>query len=90
MRHAPGASRATVVFTSTATTVEIEVTNDRGAGRASARRVSRGGLGIPALTEHAQALGGTLSAGPHGDGGWRLTAVLPADLPVALPKEKTP
>ncbi|WP_258043457.1 MULTISPECIES: sensor histidine kinase [unclassified Streptomyces] len=94
-RHAPGASRATVVFTTpTAATVEIEVTNDRGAGEASARRGSRGGLGIPALTEHAQALGGTLSAGPHGDGGWRLTAVLPADvpadLPVALPKEKTP
>ncbi|WKN14783.1 histidine kinase [Streptomyces sp. JUS-F4] len=106
-RHAPGASRATVVFTTpTAATVEIEVTNDRGAGEASARRGSRGGLGIPALTEHAQALGGTLSAGPHGDGGWRLSAVLPADVPadvpgvrpvalpedqpVALPKEKTP
>ncbi|MER7883698.1 histidine kinase [Streptomyces fimicarius] len=87
-RHAPGASRATVAFTTpTAATVEIEVTNDRGAGEASARRGSRGGLGIPALTEHAQALGGTLSAGPHGDGGWRLTAVLPADVPVALPKD---
>ncbi|MFF7033172.1 sensor histidine kinase [Streptomyces griseus] len=85
-RHAPGASRATVVFTTpTAATVEIEVTNDRGAGEASARRGSRGGLGIPALTEHAQALGGTLSAGPHGDGGWRLTAVLPADVPAVLP-----
>ncbi|MEV7910331.1 sensor histidine kinase [Streptomyces griseus] len=93
-RHAPGASRATVVFTPTATTVEIRVTNDRGTGGASARRVSRGGLGLPALTEHARALGGTLSAGPHGDGGWRLTAVLPLALPkdlsVALPKEKTP
>ncbi|MGY5074698.1 sensor histidine kinase [Streptomyces griseus] len=86
-RHAPGASRATVVFTPTATTVEIEVTNDRGAGEASARRGSRGGLGIPALTEHAQALGGTLSAGPHGDGGWRLTAVLPADVPAVLPAD---
>ncbi|MCX4708901.1 sensor histidine kinase [Streptomyces griseus] len=86
-RHAPGASRATVVFTTpTAATVEIEVTNDRGAGEASARRGSRGGLGIPALTEHAQALGGTLSAGPHGDGGWRLTAVLPAVLPAGLPR----
>ncbi|WP_411080808.1 sensor histidine kinase [Streptomyces sp. cmx-18-6] len=83
-RHAPDASRATVAFTSTATTVEIRVTNDRGARPAPARRrVSRGGLGLPALTEHAQVLGGTLSAGPHGEGGWQLTAVLP----VALPKE---
>jgi signal transduction histidine kinase len=77
-RHAPEASRATVAFVPTATTVEIRVTNDRGARASARRRVSRGGLGLPALTEHAQALGGTLSAGPHGDDGWRLTAVLPA------------
>ncbi|CAM5572980.1 sensor histidine kinase [Streptomyces badius] len=88
-RHAPDASRATVAFTPTATTVEIRITNDRGAGRTSACRVARGGgLGLPALTEHAQALGGTLSAGPHGDGGWQLTAVLPA-APLASLKEKT-
>ncbi|MFI5801232.1 sensor histidine kinase [Streptomyces sp. NPDC051561] len=81
-RHAPDAPRATVTFTPTATTVEIRVTNDRGARPAPARRrASRGGLGLPALTEHAQALGGTLLAGPHGDGGWQLTAVLPATFP---------
>ncbi|WP_432022318.1 sensor histidine kinase [Streptomyces parvus] len=86
-RHAPDAPRATVAFTPTATAVELRITNDRGAGRTSARRASRiGGLGLPALAEHAQTLGGTLSAGPHGDGGWQLTAVLPA----APPKEKTP
>ncbi|WNF29122.1 histidine kinase [Streptomyces sp. C11-1] len=86
-RHAPGASRATVVFMPTATTVEIRVTNDRGARPAPARRrASRGGLGLPALTEHAQALGGTLSAGPHGDGGWQLAAVLPATLPKGAPR----
>ncbi|MFD9485000.1 sensor histidine kinase [Streptomyces sp. NPDC059991] len=85
-RHAPDAPRATVAFTPTATTVEIRVTNDRGARPAPARRrVSRGGLGLPALTEHAQALGGTLSAGPHGEGGWQLTAVLPATLPKETP-----
>ncbi|MGW9248723.1 sensor histidine kinase [Streptomyces sp. EN27] len=88
-RHAPDASRATVAFTPTATTVEIRITNDRGAGRTSACRAARGGgLGLPALTEHAQALGGTLSAGPHGDGGWQLTAVLPV-APLASLKEKT-
>ncbi len=77
-RHAPDASRATVAFVPTATTVEIRVTNDRSARAPARRRASRGGLGLPALTEHAQALGGTLSAGPYGDDGWRLTAVLPA------------
>ncbi|MGW4458253.1 sensor histidine kinase [Streptomyces albidoflavus] len=85
-RHAPGASRVTVVFTPTATTVELRVTDDGDARSAPARRrASRGGLGLPALTEHAQALGGTLSAGPHGDGGWQLTAVLPATLPKETP-----
>ncbi|MGW0776815.1 sensor histidine kinase [Streptomyces sp. NPDC002835] len=80
-RHAPDAPRATVALVPTGSTVEIRVTNDRGARPASTRRrASRGGLGLPALTELAQALGGTLSAGPHGDGGWRLTAVLPAAL----------
>ncbi|MGW7102723.1 sensor histidine kinase [Streptomyces sp. NPDC054838] len=81
-RHAPGARRATVTFTPTATSVEIRVTNDRGARLVPVRRRAwRGGLGLPALTEHAEALGGTLAAGPHGDGGWQLTAVLPATLP---------
>ncbi|MFJ6612759.1 sensor histidine kinase [Streptomyces sp. NPDC091289] len=77
-RHAPDASRATVAFVPTATTVEIRVTNDRSTRAPARRRASRGGLGLPALTEHAQALGGTLSAGPYGGDGWRLTAVLPA------------
>ncbi len=46
-RHAPDASCVTVAFTPTATTVELRITNDRGAGP-SARRASRsGGLGLP-------------------------------------------
>ncbi|MFD3655274.1 sensor histidine kinase [Streptomyces sp. NPDC058620] len=85
-RHAPDAPHATITLTPTATTVEIRVTNDRGARPAAIRhRASRGGLGLPALTEHAQALGGTLSAGPHGNGGWQLTAVLPVTLPKETP-----
>ncbi|GAA0954245.1 sensor histidine kinase [Actinocorallia libanotica] len=80
-RHSPDAPRATVALTPTATAVEIRVTNECGARPAAPRRrASRGGLGLPALAEHAQALGGTLSAGPYGDGGWRLTAVLPTAL----------
>ncbi|SCD47432.1 Signal transduction histidine kinase [Streptomyces sp. IgraMP-1] len=85
-RHAPDASRVTVAFTPTVTAVELRVTDDGKARSAPARRrASRGGLGLPALAEHAQALGGTLSAGPHGDGGWQLTAVLPATLPEETP-----
>ncbi|WP_106398440.1 sensor histidine kinase [Actinocorallia populi] len=80
-RHSPDAPRATVALIPTATTVEIRVTNERGTRPVPPRRrASRGGLGLPALAEHARSLGGTLSAGPYGDGGWRLTAVLPAAL----------
>lgn len=84
-RHAPDAPRAAVALTATATTVEIRITNDRGSPVPARRRASRGGLGLPALAEHAMALDGTLSAGPHGDGGWRLTAVLPAAFPKETP-----
>ncbi|MFE7262443.1 sensor histidine kinase [Streptomyces sp. NPDC057592] len=85
-RHAPDARRATVAITPTGATVEIRVTNDSGTRIAPPRRrASRGGLGLPALTEHAEALGGTLTAGPHGNGGWQLTAVLPATPPTEKP-----
>ncbi|MFB7210877.1 sensor histidine kinase [Streptomyces sp. NPDC056255] len=85
-RHAPDARRATVTITLTGATVEIRVTNDGGTRAAPPRRrASRGGLGLPALTEHAEALGGTLTAGPHGNGGWQLTAVLPATPPTETP-----
>ncbi|WP_330291234.1 sensor histidine kinase [Streptomyces sp. NBC_00576] len=82
-RHAPEALRAEVRFTATLAGVELQVTND--APRASPDRRStvlrrHGGLGLPALTEHAEALGGTLTAGPH-EGGWRLTAILPCKPP---------
>jgi signal transduction histidine kinase len=87
-RHAPEARRADVRFTATPAGVELRVTND--APRTSPDRRStsprrHGGLGLPALTEHAEALGGTLNAGPHEKGGWQLTAVLP--LRAALSKE---
>ncbi len=36
-----------------------------------------GGLGLLGLTERVEALGGRLSAGPHGSAGWRTTASLP-------------
>ncbi|MFF0745711.1 sensor histidine kinase [Streptomyces sp. NPDC004111] len=75
-RHAPRATRADIVLTPTPTAVELTVTNDR-SGRARPGSRARGGHGLPALTEHALALGGTLSAGPYDTTGWRLTAVLP-------------
>ncbi len=90
-RHAPAATHATVTLTPTPTTVELHITNNNPtnpknpANRTHAADSTPcpregGGLGLPALTEHTEALGGTLMAGPYQDG-WRLTAVLPTDLP---------
>ncbi|MEU8355676.1 histidine kinase [Nonomuraea sp. NPDC048882] len=40
----------------------------------------RGGLGLAGLTERVEALGGTLTAGPHTpSSGWRVTTTLPLD-----------
>lgn len=88
-RHAPGARRVDVRVERlvrvdrTADAVEVSVTNDPGAGRRLSLRRARGsgGLGIPALTEHAAAVGGTLVAGPAADGGWRLAATFPGATP---------
>ncbi|MFE9701923.1 sensor histidine kinase [Streptomyces sp. NPDC005930] len=38
-----------------------------------------GGTGLAGLVERADALGGRLEYGPHGDGGWRVAATLPLD-----------
>ncbi|MFJ2771647.1 sensor histidine kinase [Streptomyces sp. NPDC087300] len=79
-RHAPSATLARITLTPTPTSVELQVSNDAPGPRRvplPRRRATRGGLGLPALTEHAEALGGTLTAGPHGPAGWRLTATLP-------------
>ena len=75
-RHAPGsATDVTVRYTST--DVEIDITNT--APTSPAPPTSGGGNGVVGMHERATALGGTLTAGPAGTGGWRVTAVLPRE-----------
>jgi signal transduction histidine kinase len=58
--------------------VEIEVDDDGTAGTGHQRRLPGGtGNGIAGMTERAQALGGSLTAGPRPGGGFRVTARLP-------------
>ncbi|MET9297387.1 histidine kinase, partial [Streptomyces sp. NPDC003077] len=68
--------------------VTLRVTNDAGQGSQHPTvhrlaRQERGGRGLPALAERVRAAGGTLDAGPYGDG-WRLTATFTCD-PGRLP-----
>jgi len=58
-------------------TVTVQNTAPSGHHRRPTGIARRGGLGLAGLTDRVTTLGGTLDAGPHGDGGWRLTAVLP-------------
>jgi signal transduction histidine kinase len=67
-RHAPGAAVAVRIIASGG---ELEVSVDSGgpAGRGS-------GMGLTSMTERAQAVGGTCTAGPGGSG-WLVSACLP-------------
>jgi signal transduction histidine kinase len=80
LRHARHAARVVVTVGTDADTdadtdmVSVSVADD---GDAVAARRSSSGFGLAGMTERAALLGGTCQAGPHADGGWRVTARLP-------------
>ena len=83
VRHAPGA-RATVRVLHTGDELTVQVDDDGGAGspvrdakgaRGPAGRGS--GRGLAGMRERADALGGTVVAGPRPDGSFRVRACLP-------------
>ncbi|MGY1711285.1 sensor histidine kinase [Geodermatophilus sp. SYSU D00758] len=78
IRHAR-ASRAVVCVSAAPAAVEVTVEDD-GTGRAG---TSDPGAGLVGLTERVRALGGALTAGNRPDGGFRVSATLPA--PEATP-----
>ncbi|MFL6143854.1 MAG: sensor histidine kinase [Labedaea sp.] len=76
LKHAgPGAS-ALVRVERTAGQVELDVLDNGLSGRRKLVGVS-GGNGLIGMRERAHVYGGTLHAGPHPGGGWRVRAVLP-------------
>ncbi|NAS22641.1 two-component sensor histidine kinase [Herbidospora sp. NEAU-GS84] len=73
-RHAPTASHVKVTVTDVpGPALRVTVTDD---GPGGTRR--GGGSGLPGLTERVEALGGTLTAGPHPPRGWRVEATMPS------------
>jgi signal transduction histidine kinase len=63
-------------------TVEVE---DDGTGPSSTGREASAGMGLAGMRERAEALGGTLTAGPGPGGGFRIVAVLPHRTDELLP-----
>lgn len=78
VRHARGATRVRIDVRPEGRFVRLLVTDD---GRLEPRRVPAPGFGLLGMSERAQFLGGTLSAGPRPEGGWVVEAVLPLDAP---------
>jgi signal transduction histidine kinase len=74
-RHARHATRIAVSVAADEASVRLRVSD---AGDVSATRPAASpGFGLVGMTERASLLGGTCEAGPDGDRGWTVTAVLP-------------
>ncbi|BBG05012.1 MULTISPECIES: sensor histidine kinase [Pseudonocardia] len=74
-KHAPGAPVA-VRLRTVGEELVIEVRNEPGSRPATEGPALHGGTGLAGLAERARAVGGTLVAGPDGDG-WLVRAALP-------------
>lgn len=61
--------------------VVIDVVDDGGSARDSAPAGAGSGHGVRGMRERALALGGSLEAGPHAGGGWRVRAMIPVAVP---------
>ncbi|MFI7602014.1 histidine kinase [Actinoplanes sp. NPDC049681] len=78
LRYAPGAT-VTVALQDVPGGVDLTVTDD-GAATADGTVADRlgSGRGLTGMRERAEALGGSLEAGPRSAGGWQVRALLPA------------
>jgi signal transduction histidine kinase len=73
-KHAGGAE-STVVVRHAPEALRLSVTNGR--GRAPVPALPSGGHGLLGIAERVRLLGGDLTAGPTGDGGYRVSAEVP-------------
>jgi signal transduction histidine kinase len=79
LRHAGPGAAATVRLRYASDGLALTVTDTgSGSGPASAGSPGSGGHGINGMRERAAAVGGTFTAGPGTDGGFQVTAELPA------------
>ncbi|MFH9663444.1 sensor histidine kinase [Streptomyces sp. NPDC017248] len=74
-RHAPGAPVQVTVRGKDGGELRCEIVNGRGVRQAAAGAGI--GLGLVSMEERVGALDGELTAGPTGDGGFRVTATMP-------------
>ncbi|MFJ3923632.1 sensor histidine kinase [Streptomyces sp. NPDC090022] len=76
-KHAATATAVRVGLRTVPAGLEIRIADDGGRPARLSDTARGGGYGLAGMTERAEAMGGTLSAGPAPEGGWLVTAVLP-------------
>ena len=77
-RHARSATRVGIDVRREGNAVRLRVSDD---GQTRPGPPPEPGFGLRGMTERAQLLGGSLSAGPGPEGGWVVEAVLPMEAP---------
>jgi signal transduction histidine kinase len=80
MKHAPGAPIDIAVREAEDRSFEVEVVTAAANSGASWLEAAGGGHGLEGMCRRVASCGGTLTAGPTGDGGWRVSARFPAPI----------
>ncbi|WP_312847874.1 histidine kinase [Streptomyces sp. WAC06614] len=76
-KHAATATAVRIGLRTVPAGLEIRVADDGGRPARLSEKARGGGYGLAGMTERAEAMGGTLKAGPAPEGGWQVRAVLP-------------
>lgn len=76
-KHAATATAVRIGLRTVPAGLEIRVADDGGRPATLSDNARGGGYGLAGMAERAEALGGSLTAGPTPEGGWLVSAVLP-------------
>ncbi|MET9321315.1 histidine kinase [Streptomyces sp. NPDC003038] len=76
-KHAATATAVRIGLRTVPTGLEVRIADDGGRPAKLSENARGGGYGLAGMAERAEALGGSLTAGPAPEGGWLVTATLP-------------
>ncbi|MEU9029589.1 histidine kinase [Streptomyces sp. NPDC048383] len=76
-KHAADTTAVRVGLRTVPDGLEVHIADEGGHPARLSEKARGGGYGLAGMTERAEALGGSLTAGPTPEGGWLVTAVLP-------------
>ncbi|WP_371679023.1 sensor histidine kinase [Streptomyces sp. NBC_01276] len=76
-KHAATATAVRIGLRTVPSGLEVRVADDGGRPARLSDKARGGGYGLAGMAERAEALGGSLTAGPAPEGGWLVIAVLP-------------